>query len=125
LHTRSDRAYKSLTQPLLLGQKESGEYKGGESIKLLSHTEEEKKRLTINSYLGRKDEGQFDTIGFAEAEFSIAKLYEHIEKYIIPPKELGVEIPDCFCCWIASEKVLAKRKKLGYTYIVGLHPNDK
>ena len=101
----------------LLGQKESGEYKGCESLTLLNHTEEEKKRLTLNNYLCRKDEGQFDMINFAEDEISIVKLYKQIKKFITPPKELGVEVPDCFYVGLQVKKILVVS-----TYFVGLLP---
>ena len=31
-------------------------------------------------------------IDFGEDEFSIVKLYEHIEKHFMPPEETGIEV---------------------------------
>ena len=88
----------------MLGQKESGEYKGVECLKLLNHTEEKKKKLTLQDFLCRKDEGQFDMIDFDGDEYSIVKLYMHIVTYFLPLTELGIDVKGCLFCRIASEK---------------------
>ena len=90
----------------LLGQKKSGEYKGRDTLKLLNHSEEKAKKLTLSDYLCRKDEGQFDMVDFSGDEFSIIKLYKHIEKHFMPPVELGIEVPDCFFRRHAAQKVI-------------------
>ena len=98
----------------MLGQKESGEYKGVECLKLLNHTEEKKKKLTLQDFLCRKDEGQFDMIDFDEDEYSIVKLYKHIVTHFLPPTELGIDVKGCFFRRIASEKEL----KVGHRFIL-------
>ena len=56
-------------------------------LKLLNHTVEKKKqkkqKLTLLDYNYRKDEGQFDMVDFSEDEFSVVKLYKHIEKHFM------------------------------------------
>ena len=61
-------------------------------LKLLNHSTEKKKKLSLQDFTCRKDEGQFDIVDFADDEFSIIKLYEHIEKYFMPPEETGIEV---------------------------------
>ena len=59
---------------------------------MLNHSTEKKKKLSLQDFTCRKDEGQFDMIDFGEDEFSIVKLYEHIEKHFMPPEETGIEV---------------------------------
>ena len=61
-------------------------------MKLLNHKCEKKKKLTLQDFTCCKDEGQFDMIDFADDEFSIVKLYIHIEKYFMPPCETGIDV---------------------------------
>ena len=104
---------------LLLGQKMSDEYKGAECLKLLNHSEEKAKMLTLSDYLCRKDEGQFDMIDFADDAFSIVKLYKHIIKHFMYPKKLDIKVPDCFFRRHAAQKVIKVSKRLfkQFTYV--------
>ena len=78
-------------------------------MKLLNHSQEKAKKLTLQDYLCRKDEGQFDMIEFPEDEFSIVKLYKHIEKNLMPPKESKYEVEGCCFRRMASAKALKVR----------------
>ena len=55
---------------------------------LCNHTEEKKKKICLGDYLCRKNEGQFDMVDFPDDEFSVVRLYKHIEKYLFPPREM-------------------------------------
>ena len=72
--------------------KQSGEYSGRKCLKLLNHTSEKKKKLSLGDYLCRKDEGQFDMVEFPDDKFSVVKLYEHIEKHFFLPREMNIEV---------------------------------
>ena len=61
-------------------------------MKLLNHVTEKKKKLSLQDYLCRKDNGQFDMVDFNQDNFSIVKLYKHIEKYHMPAEETGIEV---------------------------------
>ena len=76
----------------VLGEKKDGEYKGRECLKLLNHVTEKKKKLSLQDYLCRKDNGQFDMVDFIQDNFSIVKLYKHIEKHHMPAEETGIEV---------------------------------
>ena len=69
-------------------------------------TEEKEKKFTLQDFLYRKGEGQFDMINFDDDEYLIVKLYMYIVKNLLPPKELGIEIQGCFFQRIASKKEL-------------------
>ena len=45
-------------------------------------------------------------VDFSGDEFSIVKLYKHIEKHFMPPVELGIEVTDCFFRRHAAQKVI-------------------
>ena len=96
----------------LLGEKTTGEYKGRETLKLLNHSQEKAKKLTLGDYLCRKDEGQFDMIEFPEDEFSIVKLFKHIEENFMPPKDSKYKVEGCFFRRMASAKALKVRFSL-------------
>lgn len=72
--------------------KEAGEYKGRECLRLCNHTEEKKKKLCLGDYLCRKNEGQFDMIDFPDDEFSVVRLYKHIEEHFFPPVTMDIEV---------------------------------
>ena len=72
--------------------KETGEYKGRECLRLCNHTEEKKKKLCLGDYLCRKNEGQFDMVDFPDDEFSVVRLYKHIEEHFFPSREMEVEV---------------------------------
>ena len=76
----------------VLGEKKEGEVKGRDCLKLLNHVTEKKKKLLLQDYLCRKDNGQFDMVDFLQDQFSIVKLYKHIEKNFMPAEETGIEV---------------------------------
>ena len=53
-------------------------------LKLLNNTVEKKKKLTLWDYNFRKDEGQLNMVDFPDDEFSVVKLYKHIENNCMP-----------------------------------------
>ena len=83
----------------------SGEYQGREILNLLNHTVEKKKKLTLLDYNCRKDEGQFDMVDFPDDEFSVVKLYKHIEKHFMPHVSSNITV-DRFFCRHASAKIM-------------------
>ena len=107
----------------MLFQKKSGEYAGVEALRLLNHKSEKTKKLTLGDHHCRTDEGQFDMVDFASDEFSIVKLYKHIERHFMPEEKYGVDVGRFFCRR-AAEKVLKKRRKDNAGFTVGIHPND-
>ena len=80
----------------MLGTKQKGKYARVPVLKLLNHKSEKKKKLTLQDFTCRKDEGQLDMIDFADDEFSIVKLYTHIETYFMPPKDSNIEVERFF-----------------------------
>ena len=82
-----------------------GEYQGLEMLKLLNHTVEKKKKLTLLDYNYRKDEGQFNMVDFPANEISVVKLYTHIEKHFMPHVSSNIGV-DHFFCRHANDKVL-------------------
>ena len=74
-------------------------------LKLLNHTVEKKKKLTLLDYNCRKDEGQFDMVDFPDDEFSLVKLYKHIEKYFMPSVSSNIVV-DRFFCRHVSVKIM-------------------
>ena len=114
----------NLTQEhFVLEQKRSGDYAGKEALRLLNHKCEKTKKLTLGDFHCRKSDGQFDMVEFDSDEFSIVKLYKHIEENFMPDVDYGLEVSRFFR-QRAAEKELRKRKKGGITFTVGLHQND-
>ena len=56
-------------------------------------------------------------------EFSILKLWKHIEGHFMPDEKYGIEVGHFFH-HRAAEKELRKRKKADMRFTVGLHAND-
>ena len=107
----------------VLKQKRSGDYAGKEALRLLNHKCEKTKKWSLGDFHCRKSDGQFDMVEFASDEFSIVKLYKHIEEHFMPDAELGLEVRRFFRRRAAS-KELRKRRKKGVSFTVGLHQND-
>ena len=59
-----------------------------------------------------KDEGRFNMIDCTDDALSIVKLNKHIDKYVIPPKEMGIKLPDCLFRRRAAQNVVNVRKRL-------------
>ena len=51
--------------------------------------QEKNKCITVSESICRKDEGQFDVIGFPGNELSVVKLYKHIEANVMTPSSYG------------------------------------
>ena len=94
----------------MLFQKNSGEYAGVEALRLLNHKCEKMKKLTLGDHHYRTYEGQFDMVDFTSDEFSIVKLFKHIERPIVSEESYGVDVGRFFRRR-AAEKVLKKRRK--------------
>ena len=62
-------------------------------------------------------------VDFGSDEFSIVKLWKHIEEHFMPDVQCGIEVGRFFRRR-AAEKELRKRKKVGVSFSVGLHKND-
>ena len=62
-------------------------------------------------------------VDFASDEFSVVKLYKHIERHFMPEEKYGVDVGRFFRRR-AAQKVLKKRRKDDVGFTVGLHPNN-
>ena len=102
----------------VLEQKRSGDYAGKEALRLLNHKCEKTKKLTLGDFHCRKSDGQFDMVEFESDEFSIVKLYKHIEEHFMPDVDCGIEVGRFFCRR-AAEKELRKRKKGVSRFLLG------
>ena len=67
---------------------------------MLNHVTEKKKKkkkLSLQDYLCRKDNGQFNMVDFLQDKLSIVKLYKQIERHHMPNVETGIEVGRFFC----------------------------
>ena len=74
-------------------------------LKLLNNTVEKKQKLTLWDYNFRKDEGQLNMVDFPDDEFSVVKLYKHIENNFMPRISSNISV-DRFFSRHASAKVM-------------------
>ena len=73
---------------------------------------EKRKKLDPKDYNCRNDEGQFDMIKFEDNEFSVVKLFGHIQQFFLPPSDSGIDVDRIFRRHVSNKEMKVRPSQL-------------